>query len=264
MINAPINLSQGALFDAFGRLRISNPVTLSDTQFEYTPRTWSVSQYDQWERVLTGGGTVTHLPNDSACGLTVGVTSGDKVVSQQHIFNRYQPAKSQLIFTTALFTPIANRRFRQGYFSARDGAFNQITNFTPSVVIRSSTSGSAIDTAIEQSKWNIDKFDGSGAAGGLNPSGVKLDFSKAQIPFIDLQWLSLGTVRFGFEVNGISYYCHEAHNVNIISGSPYMRTANLPVRYEVENIGTVASTGTMKQICCAVVSEGMLINRKLR
>ena len=255
-IQAPINLAQGALFDAFGRLRTSNPVTLFDTQFEYLPRTWSVSQNDQWERVLTGGGTVTHLPNDSAVGLNVGVTNGDKVVSQQHIFNRYQPAKSQLVFTTALYTPIANRRFRQGYFSARDGVFFQMTGFLPSWVVRSSTSGSAVDTTFPQSGWNIDQFDGSYKIGGLNPSGIKLDFSKAQIPFIDLQWLSLGTVRFGFDVDGILYYCHAMHNVNAISGSPYMRTANLPVRYEVENIGTVASIGTMTQICCAVLSEG--------
>ena len=256
MINKPINLAHGALFDAFGRLRTSNPVTLSDTQFEYLPRTWSISQYDQWERVLTGGGTVTHLPNDSACGLNVGTASGDKVVSQQHIFNRYQPAKSQLVYCTALYTPIKNRRFRQGYFSARDGVFFQMTSFASSWGLRTSTSGAAIDTTILQSEWNIDRFDGSKANGGLNPSGITINFDKAQIPFIDLQWLSLGTVRFGFEVDGISYYCHAIHNVNRISGSPYMRTANLPVRYEVENIGTVASSGTMKQICCAVVSEG--------
>jgi len=29
-----------------------------------------------------------------------------------------------------------------------------------------------------------------------------------------------------------------------------------PIRYEIENIGTVSSSSTLEQICCAVSSEG--------
>jgi hypothetical protein len=35
-----------------------------------------------------------------------------------------------------------------------------------------------------------------------------------------------------------------------------MRTANLPVRYEIENTGTAASAKTMKFICYSVDTEG--------
>jgi hypothetical protein len=35
-----------------------------------------------------------------------------------------------------------------------------------------------------------------------------------------------------------------------------MTTATLPVRYEIENTGTTASSSTMKQVCVSVVSNG--------
>jgi hypothetical protein len=97
-----------------------------------------------------------------------------------------------------------------------------------------------------QAQWNLDKMDGSG------PSGVTLDFSKSQIFMFDYEWLGVGRVRCGFNVNGKNYYCHEFLNANNINGT-YITDPNLPVRHEIRSVGGL---GSMKTICCSVMSEG--------
>lgn len=55
---------------------------------------------------------------------------------------------------------------------------------------------------------------------------------------------------------------HEFRNANNLT-SVYMTTANLPVRYEMTNTGTISSIASVKQICTAVVSEGGMSEREL-
>jgi hypothetical protein len=62
-------------------------------------------------------------------------------------------------------------------------------------------------------------------------------------------------VRFGFVINGQVFIAHEQNHANLIE-SVYMTTANLPVRYEIENVGVPASNGTFEPICSSVISEG--------
>jgi hypothetical protein len=73
--------------------------------------------------------------------------------------------------------------------------------------------------------------------------------------FLDFEWLGVGSVRCGFVINGQFIVAHTFHNANIQT-SVYMTTAILPVRYEITNTGTVASSSAMKQICSSVMSEG--------
>lgn len=79
-------------FDAFHKLRVSQPTTLFDSKltFDLAPQLW--------ESVLTAGGTVTHLPSESAAQLSV-ATSGDAVVRQSRYIT-YRPGKSQLVMVT--------------------------------------------------------------------------------------------------------------------------------------------------------------------
>ena len=147
-----------------------------------------------------------------------------------------------------------NVRSRIGYFDANDGVYFEMDGGAgASVNVRSSVSGSPLNTTITQANWNFDTMDGTG------PSGITLDFSKAQIFAIDFQWLGEGRVRFGFFVNGVLLICHQFYAANIIS-TPYMNTANLPVRAEITNTGTAASGTSMKQVCMVVVSEGGVDN----
>ena len=90
---------------------------------------------------------------------------------------------------------------------------------------------------------------------GTGPSRLTLDLTKAQIMFIDIEWLGLGSVRCGFVINGNFIHCHSFHHANFIT-STYMTTACLPVRAEIENTGTTASNSTLKVVCASVLSEG--------
>ena len=82
-----------------------------------------------------------------------------------------------------------------------------------------------------QSQWNLDRCDGSG------PSGYVLDIGKMQMCYIDYSWYGAGFVRFGFRMtNGDVVYAHKQANNNV-NNQAYMRSGNLPARYEVFNIG---------------------------
>lgn len=86
-----------------------------------------------------------------------------------------------------------------------------------------------IDTKIRQDQWNIDTMDGHG------PSGFALDSSKMQMFYIDYSWYGAGFVRWGFRAqNGNVYICHKMINNNI-NQEAYMRSGNLPARYEQSN-----------------------------
>ncbi len=84
---------------------------------------------------------------------------------------------------------------------------------------------------VPQSQWNLDKMDGTG------PSGYNLDISKMQMAYIDYTWYGAGFIRFGFRaVNGEIVYCHKMPNNNV-NTSAYMRSGNLPARFEAFNQG---------------------------
>lgn len=84
---------------------------------------------------------------------------------------------------------------------------------------------------VPQSQWNMDKMDGTG------PSGYNLDISKMQMAYIDYTWYGAGFIRFGFRaVNGEIVYCHKMPNNNVNTAA-YMRSGNLPARFEAINQG---------------------------
>ena len=230
--------------DAFNRLRVSGVETLFESQLQYNAAPLF------WDSILTGSGTATHVPDEAAVRMRCTTASGDKVVRQTRQYIRYQPGKSQLILATFVMgSAKSNVRKRIGYFDDSDGLFLEQTSSGLSFVRRTSTSGSAVDNSVAQADWNIDMMDGSG------DSGIALDMSKSQILVADIEWLGVGRVRMGFVVDGIIYYAHEFLNTNVLT-QVYMKTANLPVRYEIENTDTAASNTDMYQICAAVASEG--------
>jgi len=83
-----------------------------------------------------------------------------------------------------------------------------------------------VDTKIPQSQWNIDKMDGTG------PSGMVLDLAKMQMFYVDYSWYGAGYVRWGMRGrDGNVTYVHKMPNNNI-NNEAYMRSGNLPARYE--------------------------------
>ena len=228
--------------DAFGRLRVSNPFTLFDSSHRYKDN-------NLWEELLVGtGSTVGFVTAQGLIDISIGTTSGDSVIRETTKVFSYQPGKSLLVMNTFVpATPKANLRQRVGYFGADNGMYFELNGTTPYFVERSLSTGT--QTEVAQANWNGDKLDGTG------PSGVTLDTTKAQILWMDIEWLGLGTVRMGFVINGQFIHCHSFHHANIIQ-STYITTASLPLRYEIANTGITTSSSNLKQVCSSVISEG--------
>ena len=234
----------GTNVDAFGRLRVSQPYTLFDSQNRYGIDT-------QFSTSTVGSGAATHLSNEASVNMGVSTTSGDEVVRQTFRVFPYQPGKSLLLLATfKMDTAKTNLRQRVGYFNTANGVYLEQNATSITFVLRTSTSGSVDNSRfVDKTSWNGDKLDGTGT------SGITLDLTKTQILFMDFEWLGVGSVRCGFVINGQFIVAHTFHNSNIQT-AVYMTTAILPVRYEITNTGSVASSSAMKQICSSIMSEG--------
>lgn len=87
-----------------------------------------------------------------------------------------------------------------------------------------------------QSQWNLDKCDGTG------PSGYNLDLSRMQMYYIDYTWYGAGFIRWGFRgPTGDVIYVHKVVNNNA-NTQAFMRSGNLPGRYEVATIAPITKT----------------------
>jgi hypothetical protein len=73
--------------------------------------------------------------------------------------------------------------------------------------------------------------------------------------FSEYEWLGVGSVVMGFVINGNPIIVHQFDNANV-NNAVYITSATLPVRYEIENTGTTASSSSMKQVCVTVLSNG--------
>jgi hypothetical protein len=233
--------------DAFGRLRVSEPYTLFDSQNRYAAD-------NQFDVATTGTGTTTFLSNEAAIKMEVTGAGVGSVTRQSYRSFPYQPGKGLLLLATFVMDSSTSANLTQsvGYFNDSNGVFFKRTGSTNSFVLRSSstpTPGTPSDVrTVNQADWNGDKLDGTGE------SGLTLDPSKAQILWMDFEWLGVGSVRCGFIIDGTYITCHTFENANEIT-SVYMTTAILPVRYSITST-TAAVAASMKAICCSVISDG--------
>jgi hypothetical protein len=243
METIPVSIG-GTNVDAFGRLRVSQPYTLFDSQNRYAAD-------NQFDVATTGTGTTTFLSNEAAVKMEVTAGGVGSVTRQTYRSFPYQPGKGLLVLATFVMdgNQSLNLTQRVGYYNDGNGVFFQRVDGTYAFVLRSSVTGTPSDArTVTQANWNGDKLDGTGA------SGYTLDPSKAQILWMDFEWLGVGSVRCGFIINGEYIVCHTFNNANEIT-NVYMTTAILPVRYEIST-ATSAVAASMKAICCSVISEG--------
>jgi len=237
-------IADGPALDAFGGQRVSSPLTLFDSKLLHSKSALF------WDEVNVGS-ISTHSVADSSVLMTVG-DDGDYVIRQTFQRFNYQPGKTQrILLTAAEFQPVADVVKRLGYFSSStlaphtasfDGVYFESGESSVKVCIAKL---GTINT-IEQSGWNMDKMDGTG------PSRITIDWQKAQIFFIDLQWLGVGRVRFGVNVAGVLRYVHEVEHANVVL-AVYTSSPNQPLRYEIRSTGGASS---FEHICGSVASEG--------
>jgi len=251
--------------DAFGRLRVSQPFTLFDSSHRFDDN-------DLWSTAVNGG-TATFNANQGLVDLTVTNSAGlgdiNYVIRETIKVFSYQPGKSLLTLNTFVLNPAqVGLTQRVGYFRENGivggGLITQSNGFylqladksftggavnTLSFVKASTVTGTPVYTEVNQADWNGDKLDGTG------PSGLTLDITKAQILWMDMEWLGVGSVRMGFVINGQFILCHTFNHANIIA-STYITTASLPLRYDIITTSGAGGTAVLKQICSTVISEG--------
>lgn len=236
-----------AAADAIGRTRVSETWTLGDYSHVY-------GQEQEMLTKTNGVASETELrTNEASIRLTCGSESDAYVIYQSRMYHHYMPGKSQLIFTSFAFgPPRTNTEQRVGLYGNSDGAyFMQNGNGDYYFVIRSSVSGSVVDTPIAQTTWNKDRCDGTG------DSGFDINPQLSQLFYMDYQWLGTGRIRLGFVLNGLIVIAHEVYNSNQTGVSTvYWNNPSLPIRCEIRNVGATTGTAYMDKMCATVMSEG--------
>ena len=270
---ATFNFSEEFALDAFGKLRVSNPVTLLDIRFPGQ----SIGTVDFLKNTLLVcsdiSGNFSSTPGNSQLLISSTGTGAGHYISQSRKFCTYQPGKSLLFMASGIICP-SNSEFstsvsgyigRIGYYSNNyvpgtptpanytvpyNGLYFQYnTSELNSSQMSINVANNGSITTYLQSEWNLDTMDGGG------PSGLNLDFKRAQLFVMDMEWLGVGRVRFGFYAYGKIQYCHQISNINILK-NPYTGNINLPVRYELIGDSTATLTAQILQICSTVISEG--------
>jgi len=105
--------------------------------------------------------------------------------------------------------------------------FRGVTN------VRSSKICLVRDKKTEQKDFNRDRGDGTG------PSGYDIDISKMQMVGIQYSWYGAGFIDYMLRgADGNFVFMHRMRNSNV-NTEAFMRTGNMPVRYEITNEGPV-------------------------
>lgn len=107
-----------------------------------------------------------------------------------------------------------------------------------------------IDTKVPQHQWNEDVCDGTGR------TGFNLDINKIQMAYIDYSWYGAGKIRFGFKTrHGRVNYVHSFLHNNRLTEA-YMRSGNIPARYEIQNTGATEYIPSLFHWGTSVIMDG--------
>jgi hypothetical protein len=91
------------------------------------------------------------------------------------------------------------------------------------------------DKRVLQNEWNRDKLDGTGG------SGYNMDVRYMQMIGIQYSWYGAGFIDWMVRgSDGNFVFCHRMRNSNV-NTEAFMRSGNLPVRYEVTNEGSMTA-----------------------
>lgn len=248
--------SNPALYDATGRIRVSQATTLHRASFLYD------TDPLRWTESLSLGGATTFAQDRASVLLQIPGVPGAAAIRQTKEYFQYVPAKGQMIDVSFKAWPQeAGLIQRAGYFDDSNGVFIQLDGAsTPQIVRREKTTGSVVNHVVPQAQWNLDPLDGTG------PSGLVINFQLPQLLVIDFQWLGVGIIRVGFALdNGTAIptvvYSHSFFGANTLEAVT-LSSPKLPVRYEIRADAPISGPATLEQICSSVVSEGGVSERR--
>ena len=228
--------------DLFGRIKTAEPYTL----FESTSRYQKSGDFSEY---TSGTASITFLANEGCVQASVGSASGDIATLESFKVMPFQTGRSLQVMNRFVLAPAKqNLRQRVGYFSRQNGVYLELENNTAYIVLRSYVTGSVVNTRIPQSEWNIDQLNGDG------PSDFALDLSMAQHFWIEMSSAG-GSIRAGFTMDGYYVPVHQINNTNNKSTAIFT-TLSLPLRYEIENLGTTTGTSALKKLNDTVIANG--------
>jgi hypothetical protein len=189
-----------------------------DGQNIYTVKRSSTYQLSGWISATSGSNTITGITvNGSTTAFSKQLQPNDWVVIKGMSYRVLYISSD----TSMAVTP----------------SYRGATNLTQAVISKT------VDNRTIQSSWNIDRMDGTGV------SGFNLDLTKMQMFYMDYSWYGAGFIRWGFRgLTGDVTYCNKTPNNNL-NFEAYMRSGNLPARYEVNTfsrytiLATAAASG---------------------
>lgn len=233
--------------DVVGRLKVSRHQNIYEADFEYN------AQPLRWENFIAGSATSVHLPGQGGVRMSVTTGATDLVVRQSRPYHRYQPGKAMYMASACVFgLPDTNNRQRVGFFDDSNGIFFEQAAATATnpygmfAVVRSDTSGVPTDTRYDVTQWNGDQ-----------DAIARLDWTRIQMVWIEYAWYGAGCLRWGVILDGDLITLNQVTMGNRVSQSvPWARTGNLPVRYEMRNVGVTTAANSFVHYGVSVMVEG--------
>lgn len=239
-------------WDAFGRLRVSEPFTIFDASL-----TTELASDLYWS-VLTNGTATGIYDRTTSSYLLSTANTGDYCIRQTKQRWKYQPWKSHEVLITWLFNTEPGQIKRVWLLDYDNIGLWTVTNAPQNWICLTNNAwvvsfciynNGVLTESVDQDNRNIDKMYWNW------PSSFVLDVNAANIFFVDMEWLGVGAVRCWFVSNTweiiVAHQFRHASTAGFVN--VYMRTANLPVSYSITSTDWAWS---MKQICSSVISEG--------
>ena len=230
-------------YDAFGRLRMSDAYTIFDSKLLYNqqPFLWD-------EQAISGNGTSSyHSSNEAGVIMSVSSNVAGTLVRQTYQRFAYQPGKSQLVMMTGVLGSYSNGIIRRiGCFDSNNGLYFQSGPDDYYIVKRSYVTGTVVEDAVPQSKWNKNTLD--------TDDIISFQPNNANIYYFNYEWLGVGDICCGVVIGKKFIQLHQFFHANEKTTVSFSKP-NLPLRYEIQNTGT-GEAASLKCICSTVMSEG--------
>lgn len=240
---------------AFGALRAEADTPQLQVTFDthMSPIEWDITTSGD---AATAQGVAQVIRNEAYVSTEGNAGGGAQIETREHAF--YQAGQGLRIQWSSQFTAgIAGSTQLSGYGNSTNGLFVGWNGARFGCLLRSSATGSIVDTWFYQDDWDndcSDKFDGTGPSGiNLNTATSNVYMAQAKLHYYaDIVWM-LATPDHPDPLVLHRY----KHNDQTRTGMT-LRTGSLPLHMSVQNDAGVTNDITLRGASMAVFTEGQV------